>query len=338
MATLPRPGVQPPDPQDAIDALMQHLGLSGDQPIVSGNAADAGRAPGTDSMGNDSAAILRGEQSPSSVLTRQNKIGPDGGVSADFTPSPYNMALDKQNADESARQDKMQALEEMFNAPGGEKDKSGLKQQELAVAPNIQAKSATDVEKMREEADKYKADQLLEAAKLKGHGGIALTSTEQGVVDAGIAGQNEGKRLQQMLETAHPDIAEGPDKYSSITDRLPSAIGNLLISHGIAAGTHSNATELNTSISQLQANIAKMKSSGRLSGAIYDKLIQGMPQVGFSDGENYKRLSSTMQDLDNVLGGIAQAHGAQVADLTHSGAQAQADTSASDYNDPAGLR
>ena len=319
---LATPPQNPNDPNDPTSLLMSYFGLDADtQPSPLASNMD----PASPS---DYLAALAGIPHTSGALTRGTMRDVSGNVSPDYTRSRYNEELDAQSQQFDAANAVRQAAD----------DASARKQAEEAVAPTITAAGGIEQEKMKEAADKYKADQGLAATGLKAGGGVKLTSTEQAVVDAGIAGNNEGDRVRQMLEARHPDIAANPDKYSSVTDRLPSAIGNLLIAHGVAAGTHTNSTEMNTAITQLQANIAKMKSSGRLSGAIYDKLIQGMPQAGFSDGENYKRLASTQADLDDVLGGVAQAHGAQLTDLTHSGAQAPADTSASDYNDPAGLR
>ncbi len=42
-----------------------------------------------------------------SALTRQNKVGPDGAVSLDYTPSEYNKQLDTQNAEETAFEQKL---------------------------------------------------------------------------------------------------------------------------------------------------------------------------------------------------------------------------------------
>ena len=150
-----------------------------------------------------------------------------------------------------------------------------------------------------------------------------LSAQEQMLLNASKTTEQLAPQLMQMLETAHPGIAENPGQYGSWTDLLGADIGGKIYNLG------KTSTPLDDDINQLTgflaASIPKMLQSGRVTAQQYHELLKHVPQIGFTPGENYQRIRFIMNTIEPaVVGGIAAGHGGAMPTFAPSAGMPQA--------------
>lgn len=141
------------------------------------------------------------------------------------------------------------------------------------------------------------------------------TAQEHAMMDANNAIGTLGGKVLDTLRALHPDIEQNPDKYSSLFDAVPNALGGrLFYRHGAQVPAVLNGSNMDSNLRQdigaIQAAAAKAQLSGRLSAPMLEFIQQHLPDADYSHGENYRRIKNLIQNIGPALvGGIEQSRG-----------------------------
>lgn len=153
-----------------------------------------------------------------------------------------------------------------------------------------------------------RADAIQGVADTKAAAGPKLTNNETDTMDKANSINQLGPQLVQMLEAVNPGIENDPTKYGSWSDFLPAQLQSMLYKKGAPGDIARH--NIDQAIGTLQVAIPKMQASGRLSMKQYEDLQAHVPQLGFSDGENYSRIKFVLSHiLPDVTNGIQMTHG-----------------------------
>lgn len=131
-----------------------------------------------------------------------------------------------------------------------------------------------------------------------------LTVAEQQSRDAANSVMNLGPQILSKLEAAHPGIGANPEKFGTPLDALSSFFGKKWYQAGM-----SSSENVNQDIGYVEQALARAMASGRVSNEQINMIKMHLPQVGFSDGENYKRLHHLMTNiLPAIFQGVEETH------------------------------
>lgn len=298
LSMYPAVGAQgPTKPQDPLGALAQLLGVAPDD-VGGGMTGGSGVATETPSA----------EFKPQSY-TFAGKVPTQGELSSPF---------EQQQASDVAGMHKAEHDRNAFAQWLSDQQSDASKQQradalnaevtKAQAAPKIAAQSALDVEGLKAKAEQYKADQGVEATRIKVEDAASkpkkLSNTEQATLDATHAMTNLGEPLLQKYEQKYPGIGADPGKFGSAFDALTAKFGKGFYSFG---GMTENDPLLQESAA-VQAWGLRQLAQGRINKSMMDIINAHLPQPGFSPGANYDRLSRLLHDvLPAQIQGIGQA-------------------------------